>query len=694
MSARSASIACALSPAGRHPPRRDLPRARRGSRPGAPAEVVPARGGRTRRVMAAAAGSPSPPPSPTPPAPPTAPPAAAPASVAVPVPADAGGPPPPRGGGGVLDRRAVQGWFMAVLGLTYVHHSTCGFGLPALLPQISQDLGLEDFQSALLTSGYSVLYALALTPAGLLADRLPRPQLLAGAATLWTVLTVSEATSSDFVSLMASRAGFAVAQAVQNPVCFTLVPELFPRNRALALAAYNCFMHLGRGLGFAAVGLEAGLSSGVGLDGQQHALLVPLEQLDLSKVSVLYMQGDMVAIAPLYDYSDASQVSPDALAAWRSILLESAAPGFVLAALLLLTLSDPKRPLALLRGFQETIVTGRLPSRVEDDTGVLRGAQDIRRGIVTWRAQFAAWASGEDVRNRRRLRRVALKMGWTKAGALDVLASVDAFEVPRGLAREDAARDITTGAAEVLVGVRRALARGRAEEKVFHQRKSEAEAGSMLGQLAGLGGNRAFLGICAATALVDVGIWSLVAWQAPFYARVYDLPSSVYAPILAAAIPVSGVIGGVGGGLLGDRMSRAGTRKYLTAGATVAAGPVLAASFLAPSYPVSFGLLTVGLMLSEVWRSNAAVIVRTVSPPDIRSTATAVWLTSRNVTAAVGPLSVAALAAQYGLRGAMMVVPAAFVAAGLAFWVTEELVLETYGVEDTESEPETGSESE
>lgn len=67
----------------------------------------------------------------------------------------------------VKDRSLIgRLWVLAVLGATYVHNSVSAFALPALLPQISGELGLEDFQAALLTSGYSVIYALSLIPAG------------------------------------------------------------------------------------------------------------------------------------------------------------------------------------------------------------------------------------------------------------------------------------------------------------------------------------------------------------------------------------------------------------------------------------------------------------------------------------------------------------------------------------------------
>ena len=110
-----------------------------------------------------------------------------------------------------------------------------------------------------------------------------------------------------------------------------------------------------------------------------------------------------------------------------------------------------------------------------------------------------------------------------------------------------------------------------------------------------------------ACALNDVGSWSLIAWQATFYERVYELGSETYAPLLAVIIPVccvvlhpqpkpcsaavltamsssgpdstlpgpsvdivtqvGGIIGGVGGGLCGDWLSRIGGRQWLTAGA-------------------------------------------------------------------------------------------------------------------------------
>lgn len=57
----------------------------------------------------------------------------------------------------------------------------------------------------------------------------------------------------SFGELLALRVGFAAAQATQNPICFSLIPELSPRGRNTAMAAYNAAIYCGRALSFAAV---------------------------------------------------------------------------------------------------------------------------------------------------------------------------------------------------------------------------------------------------------------------------------------------------------------------------------------------------------------------------------------------------------------------------------------------------------
>ena len=72
--------------------------------------------------------------------------------------------------------------------------------------------------------------------------------------------------------------------------------------------------------------------------------------------------------------------------------------------------------------------------------------------------------------------------------------------------------------------------------------------------------------LTAAAAINDVGSWALVGWQATFYQRVFDVGPDQYAPALAALLPIGGIIGGVGGGLLADKLSRLGATSWLTSG--------------------------------------------------------------------------------------------------------------------------------
>lgn len=174
-------------------------------------------------------------------------------------------------------------------------------------------------QGALLTSGYSYLYALALVPVGLLADKVDRPKLLAVGLGLWSLLSIVSSGAGSFAELLVARTGFAVAQAAQNPVSFSLIPDLFPANKSTALAGYNCAIYLGRALSFASVlaahrvragsgggalqvapvGTMADAAAGAaGSEGVQLSM-VPLDKLDLQRMSIIYTTGDMAAVTPL-----------------------------------------------------------------------------------------------------------------------------------------------------------------------------------------------------------------------------------------------------------------------------------------------------------------------------------------------------------------------------------------------------------
>jgi len=126
----------------------------------------------------------------------------------------------------------------------------------------------------------------------------------------------------------------------------------------------------------------------------------------------------------------------------------------------------------------------------------------------------------------------------------------------------------------------------------------------------------AFQTTTMAAALNDLGSYALIAWQSTFYERVYGLDSSVYAPILAVILPVGGIVGGVGGGLIADWLSAVGGRYWLTAGASILAAPFIAQSLLSDSTQGSFLALLIGFALSEAWRAPSAIMIRGVAPQE------------------------------------------------------------------------------
>ncbi|KAK9839611.1 hypothetical protein WJX81_000780 [Elliptochloris bilobata] len=490
-------------------------------------------------------------------------------------------------------------WGLVVLGIAYVHHSTTGYAVPALLPMISADLQLADSQGAALTVGYTVLYALALVPVGFLADRADRPRLLAGGLMAWSLLTMAASKVHSFGELLALRVGFAAAQATQNPICFSLIPELFPRGRNTAMAAYNAAIYCGRALSFAAVIIAGQLGVTHAASESVGVTMVPLEAVDLSHVSILYTQGEMAAITPIYDYDFHVLYGALAESSWRTLLFWLGPPGLVVAGLCLLTLDEPRKPAGGFLGdpFASSKFTNSA-TRAFNRSGTDRFTQDMRSSAA------------------------------------------------------------------------RAAKAARAAEEAEAKRRD----GDMWKSVRKLVGSRSFQAVTAAAALNDVGSWALISFQATFYMRVYDLTPDVYAPALATILPIGGIVGGVGGGLLADWLSRIGGRGWLTAGATISATPALVFNVLAPEYQQSLAALLVGFALSEMWRAPAAIMIRDVSPPNLGSTGSAVHLCVRNLIGGLGPLGIAWLEDKVGLQQAMLLVPACYLLSGIGFLFAERVI--------------------
>jgi hypothetical protein len=146
-------------------------------------------------------------------------------------------------------------------------------------------------------------------------------------------------------------------------------------------------------------------------------------------------------------------------------------------------------------------------------------------------------------------------------------------------------------------------------------------------------------------------------------------------------LPIGGLVGGVGGGLLADYLSKFGQRYWLTVGASMLSAPFIADSILAGTPQESFLALLVGFGLAEAWRAPSAVLIRSIAPQQMGSTASALYLCVRNLVGGTGPLAVAKLAELVGLQHAMLLAPACYAASGLLFLAAEVTLAQPQGGE-------------
>jgi predicted MFS family arabinose efflux permease len=513
------------------------------------------------------------------------------------------------GDSGAIDSTKL--WALFVLGLSYVHQATTGFALPALLPMISPSLHLDDFQGALLTSGYSYLYAAALVPVGLLADRVKRPQLLAVGLLLWSSLSIVASGARSFSDLLLTRIGFAAAQATQNPVSFSLIPDLFPANKSTALAGYNCAIYLGRALSFASVLAahrlaDSSAAAAGGLEGAPPGAdiglsMVPLDRLDLQRMSILYTTGDMAAVTPVYNYNF-NVIAYEGAAAlggsdgWRELLTYIGYPGFVIAALMMLSVREP-------RDEKQQQEQAALASR--------SGSSSATASLATLSSSSSLSSMEEELA----MAALAPSGGASSSSTAAATGPLEAWRqgatnLSQKLPLDVVNRLLRQGA---IVARRTSAALRNATKGGSSSSSSSGAALAAPGSPPAAGVSSvqklirmpAFQTTTLAAALNDVGSYALIAWHSTFYERVYHLDSSVYAPMLAIILPVGGILGGLGGGLIGDYLSVVGGRQWLTAGEGRAVTnhpcPVACLGMLAAS-PVAGGPSAASLKIS--WLST------------------------------------------------------------------------------------------
>lgn len=109
--------------------------------------------------------------------------------------------------------------------------------LSLVVDPVRRDLGFSETQIGLLQGlSFSLMYSLAGIPLGLMADRVARGKLLAGAVLVWSLGTFLCGFASSFEFFFAARMLVGTGEAALWPVAVSLIGDLVPvRNRGAAV---------------------------------------------------------------------------------------------------------------------------------------------------------------------------------------------------------------------------------------------------------------------------------------------------------------------------------------------------------------------------------------------------------------------------------------------------------------------------
>lgn len=147
---------------------------------------------------------------------------------------------------------AMRRYALTLLFLAYVINYIDRQIVTILQEPIKADLGLSDTQLGLMTGlSFALFYATMGVPIARLADRHSRTKLIAGAITLWSVMTAACAAAGNFWTMLACRMGVGVGEAGLSPPAHSLISDYYePEKRATALGIYSAGIQIGVMLGF------------------------------------------------------------------------------------------------------------------------------------------------------------------------------------------------------------------------------------------------------------------------------------------------------------------------------------------------------------------------------------------------------------------------------------------------------------
>lgn len=194
--------------------------------------------------------------------------------------------------------------------------------LALMVDPIRHDLGLSDIQIGLLQGfAFAVLYAVMGLPFGMLADRVSRRRIIAVGVVFWSLATAMCGLARSFATLFMARIGVGVGEAALSPAAHSFLSSAFPREKlGRTMAIYNL-----------------GVTGGTGI-----ALII-------GGAVVQFIASSGNVHLPLLGE----------LRAWQTAFLVVAAPGLLIALMVLAT-KEPPRPQATSQAGKRNLPLGEV----------------------------------------------------------------------------------------------------------------------------------------------------------------------------------------------------------------------------------------------------------------------------------------------------------------------------------------------
>ncbi|WCT73455.1 MFS transporter [Sphingomonas naphthae] len=151
---------------------------------------------------------------------------------------------------------AARRWALILLFSAYVVNYVDRQVVAILQDPIKRELGLSDTQLGLLTGlSFALFYAAMGVPIARLADVRSRKTIISVAMVLWSFMTALCGAANSFVTLLLCRIGVGVGEAGLTPPAHSLISDYYePERRGGALAIYSAAGTVGLMVGFLAGG--------------------------------------------------------------------------------------------------------------------------------------------------------------------------------------------------------------------------------------------------------------------------------------------------------------------------------------------------------------------------------------------------------------------------------------------------------